>query len=695
MFIKVAHPVLRISTICALLFVFIVTFLSYQAKDASIPPGTQGQFIITRTTVTQDDAIKLLGTWAKDLHINIYKRGYNPDDASAPPWYFAFIGNQDAHNNNMGKFGYPAFDPGLAPTVLLGGDLEAQGVIGTYSTTATSEQTRALLHSLLQAGIQSELITESELQIFLRGVLSTSSAPILIALALAVTLSIFYTATYNLKANAIKHLHGHSRIRTAASEVLQFVRFYVLSAMIFVSVSASLLVFYNGLNQIVPFMQWLLTAAAGLLGFMLLVCVIALAVLPNPDAVQLLKGKKPLLPLTLAAGSAQVIGLMLIFTVVTMSWTANLALRADEQSFDKWAPEAHSVTLQINLRTLDDRDPKNITPEVRQIFRDFLPTYETLNARGKAVLSIHPRQNPSQTAARGLSEYNPDSGNSLIVNNQFLQRNPILAEDGGRILDLPSRANHIDLLIPESARTETSRIVDEYKSLNWRLWELGTSAPQPKPLDISVRYTQTDQEVFNYGDSSEMKEWTQKDPVIAVVNRASDVFSGWYLLTVAANSGHITFTDAKSIADLAADSGLDKHLVSLSSSSVKALEQLEKRRAESAMHMTNMVISSLILALSVMIMAAIYIDRNKLAVFIKHVHGWSLLRTHSYYFIISTMVGAIAILLVTNLISDTMRIEKSTALCIGALVLLIASGGILAAVYFDEKRTRGDFVKRS
>lgn len=695
MFIKVAHPVLRITTLCALLFILVVTFLSYQTKDASIPPGTQGQFVITRTTVTPPDALKLLEAQAEELQVNIYKRGYNPDDSAAPPWYFSFVGNPESHRNNMGELDYPAFNPGVTPSVYHGIDVAEQGIIGTYSTTATPEETRSLLHSLLQGGIQSELITASELQIFLQGVLTTSSTPILVALGLALTLSIFYTATYNLKANAIKYLHGHSPIRTAGSELAQFLRFYTFSSLIVLAATSSALVFYNGLNQFVPFMQWVVPAVIGLFGFMLLVYVTALTILPRPDAVQLLKGRKPLLPLTLAAGTTQVLGLMLIYAVVTASWTANVALQADEQNFDKWAPEAHSVTLQINLRTLDDRDPQNITPEVRRIFRDFLPTYETLNASGMAVLSIHPRQNPSQTSARGLSQYNPDSGNSLIVNNQFLQRNQVLNETGERILDLPSSNNHIDLLIPTSARAETSRIVEEYRNLNWHRWELGTPTPQLQPLDISVLYTQTDQEVFNYGDSGEMKEWTQKDPVIAVVNRASDVFSGWYLLTVAANSGHVTFTDSSSITALSADSGLDKHLVALSSSSVKALEQLEKRSAEASMNTTNIVVSSLVLMLSVMIMAAIYIDRNKLAVFLKYVHGWSFSRTHGYYVLVSTMGGAFSLLLITNLISETARVERSTALGLGALVLSLAAGGVLTAVYFDEKRTRGDFVKRS
>lgn len=695
MFIKVAHPVLRISTLCALLFILIVTFLSYQTKDVSVPPGTKGQFVITATTVTQPDALMLLEAQAKQLKVNVYKRGYNPDDVAAPAWYFSFVGNQESHKYNMGELKYPAFDPGLIPSVYPGHDIAKQGIIGSYSTTATPEETRSLLHSLSQSGIQSELITESELQIFLQGVLTTSSAPILIALALALTLSIFYTATYNLKANAVKYLHGHSVFRTALSELIQFVRFYIVSALVFLTAASFALLFYNGLNQFVSFMQWVVAAITGLLAFMILVYVTALASLPRPDALQLVKGRKPLLSLTLAAGATQVLGLMLIYAVVTTSWTANVALRADEQNLDKWAPEAQSVTLQINLRTLNDRDPQNMAPEVRQVFRGFLPTYESLNARGVAVLSIHPRQNPGQTAARGLSQYNPDTGNSLIVNNQYLQRNRVLNEAGERVVDLPVSRNHIDLLIPASARAETSRIVEEYKNLNWRLWELGTPTPKREPLDVSVLYTKTDQDMFNYGDSGEMKEWTQKDPVIAVVNRAEDVFSGWYLLTVAANSGHITFTDPAAITALSEDSGLDKHLVALSSSSVKAVEKLEKRRAAAAMNATNILVSSLVLMLSVAVMAAIYIARNKLAVFLKYVHGWSFVRTHGYYMLISTLGGALSILLITNVISEVTHIERLTALTLGALVLSIAVGGVIAAVYSDERRTRGDFVKRS
>lgn len=695
MFIKIAHPVLRISTLCAVFFVLIVTFLSYQTKDATIPPGTQGQFVVTRTALTQDDGLKLIEAQAKDLHVNIYKRGYNPDDETAPGWYFSFIGNKEDHAVNMGEGRYPAFDPKRTPAIYSGGEVGKQGLIGTYSTTATPEETRILLSKLLQGGIQTEVITESELQMFLGGVLTTSSGPILIALVLALTLSVFYTATYNLKANGIKYLHGYSATRTAASELFQFARFYAVSSLISLTAAIATLFIYNGLNQFVPFMRWVVPALVILFVFMLLTYITALAVLPRPDPIRLLKGKKPLLPLAFAAGFTQVVGLMLIYAVATTSWTTNAALLADEQSYGKWAPEAHSVTLQINMRTLDDRDSQNIAPEARQVFRDFLPTYENLNAQGTAVLSIHPRQNPSQTETRGLSRYNPDSGNSLIVNNQFLKRNPILDESGERILAFPERQNHIHLLIPSSAKEETSRIVDEYKNLNWRRWELGTSMPQLQPLDVSVTYTQVNQEVFNYGDSGEMKVWTQKDPVIAVVTRAADVFSGWYLLTVAANSGHVTFTDSNAIDASAKASGLDKHLVALSSSSVKALEQLESRKAEATMHATNIVVSSLVLMLSVAIMAAIYIDRNKLAVFLKHVHGWSFIKTHGYYILISTMAGALALLLITNLISEVARTEKATALAIGTFVLAASATGIIAAVRADEKRTRGDFVKRS
>ncbi|WP_458114329.1 hypothetical protein M1D88_09800 [Arthrobacter sp. R1-13] len=686
---------LRISIISAVIFAIVVVFLSYQMKDASIPPGTQGQFAVTRSSLTQPEAIAAIETAAQKLNINVYKRGTNPAQVSAAPWYFSFIGNSESHNKNMGVHGYPAFDPSRSPSTISGSEIGNQGVTGSYTTTAGGPVLKSLLVALDTAGIENEITSETALETFLRGVLTTSSAPILIALLLALGLSVFYTASYNRKSSGIKFLHGYGTVRRAAAELFAFSRLFFVAGLALSACTTVFLLLYNGLNQYFQFMAWLLASLGVIYIFMLLAYAAALIALPPLRIAQLLKGEKPLTQLGMAAGLTQAVSLVLVYAVATTAWTSYSTLTKDELSLERWAGEEHSVTMQINPYTLNDRDSKNIDPAVRQVFRDFLPTYTEMDSRGMAVLSVHPRQNPNQTEARGLSPYNPESGNSLIVNNTYLDRNAVLDESGGRIVALPKQRNHIELLVPSSAKSDTARIVNEFRNLNWHTWELGTPMGTLPPVDISVTYTKDGQDIFNYGDTADMKSWIQRDPVIAVVTEASDFFSGWYLLTVAANSGQITFTEPKELDNAVVASGLDKHLVGVSSSSIRALEELDKRKTEMAMHLVNIAVSFLVLLLSISILAAIYVDRNRVSVFLKHVHGWTYFRTHGFYVLINGMGGALALLVATNTISELARTERTLALLIGGILLVFALTGVMVAVQADEKKTRGDYVKRS
>ncbi|MFJ6456594.1 hypothetical protein [Paenarthrobacter sp. NPDC091669] len=692
---KFSHPVLRISVLAGLVFVFVVIFLSYQTKDSSIPVGTRGQFFITATTSVPGEAIQAIEQAAAVSGQNIYKQGTNPSETGAAPWYFSFVGNKLLHEQNMGANEYPSFDPATKPEVFVADLLIDQGVVGAYVTTADASELARIINVLNDAGIDTEVIRHSDAEIFLSGVFGTAAAPTLIALLLALSLSIVYASAHNRRSTAIQILHGYSVARTGVSEVLAFTRFFAIASFGLLFGATLFLTFYNGLNQYASFMAWLGVGLVAVFSFMTAIYILALIFQRAIDPLRLLKGDQSFRTLGVAAGVTQIASVVLVYAVATSSMASYVSLDADSVSVDRWAAERGSVTLQINPHTLNDRDPERIDPAVRKVFRDFGDTYNNLDRIGAAVLAIHPRKDASRPPAPGYSAYNPDTGNSLIVNNNYLARNQILSEEGDPVRQLPSLENGIHLLIPEGARAQTAKIVAEYQNLNWHKWELGVPSESYPPLDVSVVYTKDHQDVFNYGDTWDMKNWTQTDPVIAVVSPESDVFSGWYLLTVAANSGNVIFTDDAVFKAAAANSGLERHLVAVTAPALRAIDDLNKRTATMTLNATNVGVSLLVLFLAIGVLAAIYIDRNKRSIFLKYIHGWNFLRTHGFYLVVITMGSAVALLLSTNAVSGLLRADKLASLVLAGVVLCISLTGVAVAVSTYESKMRGENVKRT
>lgn len=661
-----------------MLLALVTAFFFYKVEDESVPYGTREYFNVTSIagSLNKGDTIELLELAAQDNHVNIYKVMADPANVGHSRLLFSFVGDSASYRSYLGAGDYPYFSASYKTTIYSHTRITTQDMRGGYYTTADDKITSRIIEALRENGITASIEQGDRTYVYDAAFGNTPLMPILVAALMGLLLAIGYSTTYHRKIYTIKSLHGYGDSRILLGEVGALSRFYAISASIILVVGAMFLVWYNQLHQISSFGLYVAIALLVLYIFLIGSQLLAFAIRPQSHAIQILKGQRPLAFLGILSCVVQAVMLVLIFSVLSSTMQNFQSTRADQKQYSHWLDAREYVSLRFSS-TLSENDFQAFMPRFGSLFR-------SQEKQGHAVLSYHP-----VGAVGDTEQIGPGTGNSMIVNNPFLRQQTVVSESGQRIVDLPESSDRMYLLVPVTDKLVAEGVRKQYEQ--WASFQIDQQMHENNryKIDVTVLYTKAGQDIFNYGGTFLMDGMSQRDPIIAVVPAASKILSSDFYVS-SATQGSILFSDAQEISAQLHVDDLDKYILSIDTVSDYALSALDQRLVELRLEVLSILIAFSVLALSSTILASVYCDRNKQALFIKYIHGWSFHQTHAVYLILNLGGGSVLLLIA----ACAGRIVSISGY-IAALSVLGANFAFSAVVVQSfQRQFRGDFIKR-
>lgn len=690
------HPLVWIASACACGLLFLLGALSYQANDRDLPPGSTAIVQVQQVTASEGEAIAALEQAAQAHQVNLLRIGANPAGPDASPWYFAFIGDQVLFESTFPSGVYPAFSPNAIPEVFRGNELSAkdQPVRGTYAVQGMSVDRFAIEETLASAGLGAQTELVDPVRNYLAGLLKSSSWPLLLTSMLGLALSIVYWVTFSRKSTALQEFHGYRPVRIVFEQSLSLLLVYISAAVVTLALGSGVLLLYNGGNQFLLFIPWvlqpMLVMGGMAIGTQLLASVFALR-LPGYAAV---KGARPMRLLGVSAAVSQAVMLVLVYAAVVQATGGAAAVWADSRTFENWEPEERSVTVQINPHAFEDPTSGTFEPDVAEAYRSFGEIFTLLDGEGSAVLSIHRSNQDTDVPKAHLDSYAPLGGNSLIVNNNYLERHPLLDVAGAPLKSLPATPGTVHLLIPERLAPQSEALTALWAESTLMAWD-PIFADEPDAAFAVVPHTiKDDQQAFNYGDTWDMERWVQTGPVIAVVSPQTKYVSDYVLLGVAANNGNVIFTDADRFRELAGQTGLTQRFSGVNSPATHAAQQLRERNTHLLIAAGNALVGTLTLLIAVILLTAIYTDMVRFQSFLKRIHGWTALRIH-WPFVAAVTVASATLIAATMVLLRPAGFATDTIMATVAVIMSISvAGSVVAATASLDRRARASLIKR-
>lgn len=691
-----AHPLVWIASACACGLLFLLGALSYQASDRELPPGSTAVVQVQQVTASEREAIAALENAAQTHHVNLLRIGANPAGPDASPWYFAFIGDQALFESNFPAGAYPAFSPNAIPEVFNGSELSArdQPVRGTYAVQGMDVDRFAIQETLANAGLGAQTQLVDPARNYLSGLLRSSSWPLLLTSVLGLALSIVYWVTFSRKSTAIQELHGFRPARIIFEQSLTIISVFISASVLTLALGSGLLLLYNGGNQFLLFIPWVLQPMLVLggiaVGTQLLASVSALK-LPGYAAV---KGARPMRLLGVAAALSQAVMLVLVYASVVQASGGAAAVATDSRTFENWEPDERSVTVQINPHAFEDPSSGTFEPDVAAAYRSFGEIFTRLDGEGSAVLSAHRSNQDTGVPNAPLESYGPSGGNALVVNNNYLERHPLLDSAGAQLKGLPSKPGTVHLLIPEHLAPQSEALTASWAKSTLMAWDPIFANEPDAAFAVVPHIIKDGQQVFNYGNTWDMKRWVQTGPVVAVVSPQTRYISDYILLGVAANNGNVVFTDADRFRALSGQAGLMQRFSGVNSPATHAAQQLRERNTQLFIAVGNAFIGAMTLLVAVILLAAIYADAVRFRSFLKRTHGWRATRIH-WPFVGAVTVASATVIAASMVLLRPVGFATDTVMATVAMIMsLTVAGSIVAATASLDRRARADLIKR-
>jgi len=654
-----------------------ITFLHHQQCDEGLVVGSKSAIYITGAPdeLTKSDFIDTISRVAVDERINIYKPAPDPGRADTGRILFVFAGNESTLVGNSVTGAYPSFSQSYSTGVRPASEITTQSMRGLYTSDADSAVMHRVLAQLAQRGIVADFESvPTNLFVFLTGIVS-NRAPIGAVLAvtlLALFLGAVTFASARSSVATVRIIHGYSPFLAGVREFTAAVAVFGGTAAVMLIFGVIALFFYNGLNQFDSVFATGLTFTG--LGFLAVLIgqLSVRTVIGRYSLSSVLKGRRPLALLAGLAAVIQVIALLIVFPTISDTVQMRSTLDRDSRLDEKWRASRGAVSVQF----AGTNTPKDFDA-IEQTFNEIAKDEE---AHGRMILS-----DPPMVQVDEVSGHGPREGNSLIVNNRYLDMHALVSKSGERIVRLDEADGIIYILVPEKLRDHAAELTTEYEQWAEFRRSVGSIVDGPRsPVEAKVIEMAPDQEVFNYGANPFQGRPVQNDPVVAVIPARANVLSSDFYLAAASNAG-VIFTDADIVREVFARTGIDKYVSSISDVSDSALVQRAKRVSVFQLLNASVVLVFLALLLSAAILAWTYCQRERQRICVEFVHGRSFASVHGRFFL---WMGGIGTALLAGSATFGWVVSSSAfALCFICLGVLVGGAGLLVATTGQVSRS--------
>lgn len=469
---------------------------------------------------------------------------------------------------------------------------------------------------------------------------------VLIIVLILISLSFLYYILLNFKELAVRKLFGFTD-RELIFKVLmkENVKIHLLSlGLVFIGHSI-FLYFYNGMSQYVEFMgQWIIwqlifTCASLVLGIIPLFMVVYI------NISEMLKNRKPLkLVQFLNYGSKLIFSLLLVILFV------NVFHQYQEFSAQSGNREKWKTTKNYNFYEYQDTHDNDKETWEYTTGKKSQALFEKASRSGG--LLVKPSDGivfrdiiaKSNNRDPDLKPYDPQEGNTLQVNANYLNENPVYDDKGKKIDIKDSYGDYLIVLVPEQYRYQESDVSKAYTE--WYQFKrfvdedmhnkkMGKKTKPNKNVQVKLVYIKDGQKHFLYDPMLEKENQNYvKNATIMVIN-SKNIGGDSYFNYL---SGHYFFPYAKSTENAYGELSKDIQLVGLEKTILTA-PSLYSVVDDYLFNLENELKINFFVAVVLLIIGIVitifsilnYLERNKLVHAVKKIHGFSSFERHKVF----------------------------------------------------------------
>jgi hypothetical protein len=664
------HAVAKVTIVTSILFAILATFFFTKTADDASPAGAQTYLSVLSVNAAESKQANAdaLTKAARESGLTLVKLTADPHDVTHGRILYVFPSTSTASY----KSHFEHFSAATRTTILSSDKIAATDLRGLYFTSSGYAATADLTALLDKAGIvtrwdQSNPTSFAASKIFASGGFISA----LVAALMALVLGLFYSVTFAAKATAVKYLNGYSPTTVTLSTLGTVSRTYWLSALAAGSMTLAGLAVYNGLSLAGVFFLHLFAVLAGLYVLVALILLASFAYQAEVPILAVIKGRRPVLSLGIISGLIQVVMVIALLGGVVGTASSLHSYQADAAQSENWVKASDAVTLRFSPN-FDEARFQQVKSKIGKLIR-------SEDQSGNAIVSVH-QTDPDKS-------FRPDTGNFILVNNEYLAAQNVVDDAGKRISSVKSGPGSATILIPESARSQTAQIRRIYS--RFFQFQQSEMPGAPRSISIAVRYLASPVKAFNYGGTFMLNATSQVNPVIVVVPATSELISDDYYASVA-STGNILFTNYSALKQDIKALGLTGDILSIDRASDAALADLSKRRADIALSEAALAADLIVFALASLLLASVYCEANKQQLFAKYMSGQRFAQKHGAYLAAVTL--GVAVVAVFSTIHADASPPLAIALCVSTALASLTISGLAVAVY--EKTFRGDAVKR-
>jgi putative ABC transport system permease protein len=677
----------------ALVLTSIVAFQLFITTDEVQPAGTRGSFRIVKVDVaTKETAIDTIAGTARELHCNIFLAQSDLRGATNVRTLFAFIGDVDTFDSN-GGYTYPEFSPRTVATRVVPADtITTEDLRGDYVTSANPGQVARIRTMLDRKGLTTDDASVSRIGNLIYSVGRGNLAASLFVVVLALGLAISQATARNRKIYSLRALHGSPRIKNVGTEILGHTSVYGLGLLGLLVLGLPFLGFYNHFRQALGFLR--LLAVAIVILYLAIIVLVAFTVLslPRGNTPEVLKGERPSLRNGLFAAGIQVTVLAIVLATTTAAMSRIEAVHDTQDVYGTWSEGSALYAARLSTTTSSTheeflRNAPGFAAAVTSLER----ADQTLlvGYKGAAVEEFPEQESADPTF--------PEGSRSMLVNNEYLERQTVRDTGGRRITDLPSGKDRFTLLVPQSydgdPKALLRRYVDYFRDFGCVVGRPDDSfSCDPKG---SVIITRAGQDLFTYSGTEFMPAEQQgkmflNDPVLAVVSASSELLSPEEYLSYC-SMDDMLFSDPSALDHALREHGVRGYFQGIDNAADAVAGSMALARQELAMDAFSLTLGWALLILSSLVMVAVYADRRKRPMFVELIHGYPFLSRHWPYLAGATTLS-VAGIGIAGIVGGSLTQGRDVAVAAAFLTTQVVIS--LVAIRSYEALFRADYIKR-
>lgn len=402
-------------------------------------------------------------------------------------------------------------------------DLPDNQVNGTYLTDAGSAAADRFAASMRDAGITVTVDPLSPVAVLLWTASEVPVIPLGVSALLVVVIGVTSWQASRRRRASIAAAFGRARASSSLRDAGRLTAMTVGgggTAALGVGVALALL------DQGARLRLFLGITVTGLACAAVAVAVVALATAActSRPLLRSIDGARPLRSVLVVSLVCNVLVLALASSTSTSAWRiVDLSLH-DTAEQDRWRPALDDVRLTFST---SEAELDAAEPELAELFA-------RSEESGTVVLADH-------VVAPNPSSHDPDEGNVLLVNAQYLREQRVLARSGEPITPEALDRAALTLLVPEGVRVgeEDRRAWHDFLAFQRQTSTDPTSIP--RDIDVDTLATAS-HEVFDYATDDLWSTSTTHDTVIAVLPSAAPSLSEDRIVS-AMTTGEVVFTD--------------------------------------------------------------------------------------------------------------------------------------------------------